>query len=112
MVDEKDPSGLDPHELGAKLDNGKIKAGVLADFGMALMAVAEVGTFGADKYSRGGWQHVENGEERYMDAKWRHLLKANQEPLDSDSNLKHLAHEAWNTLAELEFKLRSRIPWR
>lgn len=103
---EEDPSGKDPHEPGAKLDAGKIKAGVLKNFGLALLKVAEVGTFGADKYTRGGWQEVENGQERYEDAKWRHLLKADQEPVDEESGIDHLAHEAWNALAVLELKLR------
>ena len=107
MSKETDPSGLAPNAPGAKLDAGKIKAGVLGQFGLALLSVADVGTFGANKYSRGGWQHVDNGEERYEDAKWRHLLKADQEAMDPDSLKRHLAHEAWNTLAQLELLLRN-----
>ena len=90
---EKDPSGKSPNEPGAKLDHGKNKAG-----GLALLAVSEVGTFGANKYSRGGWRSVENG----TDAMWRHLLKEQHEPVDKDSNLDHAAHMAWNALARLE----------
>ena len=74
-LNEQDPNGITQHEPGSKLDAGKNKAGVLADFSRALLAVSEVGTFGADKYSRGGWQSVPNGVERYTDAAWRHLLK-------------------------------------
>lgn len=103
---EKDPSGLSPHEPGAKLDDGKVMASVLEDFALALMAVAEVGTFGAKKYSRGGWQSVQNGEQRYTDALWRHLLKGRHEVIDPDSNLTHAAHAAWNALAVLELALR------
>jgi len=103
---EADPNGLDPHVPGAKLDEGKILAGVLGDFGLALKAVAEVGTFGARKYTRGGWQHVENGIERYSDAGWRHLLEERYEERAEDSGLLHLAHRAWNVLAELELRLR------
>lgn len=105
-VAERDPSGLDPHAPGAKLDAGKVLAGVLGDFSLALLAVAEVGSFGAKKYSRGGWQSVERGVERYNDAKWRHLLKGQRETHDPDSHLSHLAHEAWNVLAQLELTLR------
>ena len=36
---ERDPSGKNQHEPGAKLDDGKVKAGVLAKFGLALMEV-------------------------------------------------------------------------
>lgn len=70
---EKDPNGINQHDPGAKLDDGKLLAGVLADFSLALKAVAAVGTFGAGKYSRGGWQSVDNGIVRYYDALWRHL---------------------------------------
>jgi len=103
---EKDPAGLDAHAPGAKLDDGKILAGVLGDFAGALTAVAAVGTFGAKKYSRGGWQHVENGVERYTDALWRHLLAERHEACDPDSGLLHAAHLAWNALARLELLLR------
>ena len=44
---ENDPTGRGAHEPGAKLDAGKPLAGVLSDFSLALIAVAEVGTFGA-----------------------------------------------------------------
>lgn len=105
-LSEVDPGGKDQHEPGAKLDQGKIKAGILGDFSRALLAVAEVGTFGANKYTRGGWQSVENGVERYGDAMWRHFLKEQIEPKDKDSDLDHAAHAAWNALARLELMLR------
>ena len=104
QVGERDPNGTPPGAPGAKLDAGKLKAGVLADFSLALKAVAEIGTFGANKYSRGGWQHVENGRERYTDAMWRHLLAGGG--TDDQSNLLHEAHFAWNVLARLELLLR------
>lgn len=103
---EKDPTGRRASDPGAKLDEGKILAGVLGDFSLALLSVAEVGTFGAKKYSRGGWQEVPDGETRYHDAEWRHLLRRRHEDLDPDSGLLHDAHRAWNVLAALELKLR------
>lgn len=103
---EKDPNNINQHEPGAKLDAGKILAGVLGQFSRTLLAVAEVGTHGAEKYTRGGWQSVENGIERYYDAGWRHKLKGCFEKLDPDSELAHKAHEVWNGLAELELILR------
>jgi hypothetical protein len=103
---EQDPNGLDQHEPGSKLDNGKILAGVLMDFSLALQEVAKVGTFGANKYTRGGWQEVPNGSVRYTDALWRHLLQERHEPVDSDSGMLHAAHLAWNALARLELILR------
>lgn len=103
---ESDPTGRDAHQPGAKLDAGKTQAGILNDFSLALMAVAEVGTFGAAKYTRGGRQRVPDALTRYNDAGWRHKLKARTELYDPDSKLLHKAHEAWNVLAELELILR------
>ena len=103
---EKDPNGISQHAPGAKLDDGKLLAGILQQFSLALTAVLEVATFGAKKYSRGGWQHVPNGFERYSDAMMRHYLKETVEPVDEDSGLSHEAHLAWNALARLELKLR------
>jgi len=103
---ERDPNGVDPHTPGAKLDAGKPMAGLLGDFSRALLAVAEVGTFGARKYTRGGWQSVPDGVVRYTDALWRHLLKERLGTFDSDSDLRHAAHLAWNALARLELMLR------
>jgi hypothetical protein len=103
---ELDPHGLDSNVLGAKLDWGKMKGGLLQDFARALWAVGEVGTFGAQKYTRGGWEHTDDGVTRYHDAAVRHWLKAKFEYEDPDSGLPHLAHMAWNLLASLELHLR------
>ncbi len=92
--------------VGVKHDTGKVMGQLLGDFSRALMGVAEVGTFGARKYTRGGWQHVLDAQQRYYDALWRHLLQANQEELDSESKLSHLEHAAWNILAVIELKKR------
>lgn len=108
-LSESDPNGKSAHEAGSKLDSGKCAAGVLHDFALALQAVADIGTMGAKKYTRGGWQTVPNGEERYLDAMWRHLLKARHEELDPESGLPHLAHMAWNILAALELQGRSKL---
>ena len=107
---EQDPSGLAAAAPGAKLDAGKVMAAqILAQFPRALHGVAEVGSFGARKYSMGGWQHVDNGFARYEDAQFRHFLKRNMgEAVDPDSKLDHLKHEAWNALAKLELYLRDK----
>lgn len=105
---ETDPEGKNPHEPGAKLDSGKVQAGLLGLFSRALLAIAEVGTFGAAKYSRGGWQFVENAIERYDDAKWRHMLEGYIDEHDTDSELLHASQEAWNALAKLELILRDK----
>lgn len=91
---------------GVKHDEGKIMGQLLGDFSRALMGVAEVGTFGAHKYTRGGWQTVPDAYQRYYDALWRHLLQANHEDQDVESGLTHLEHAAWNILAVIELKKR------
>jgi hypothetical protein len=105
---EKDPTGRSPQDAGAKLDSGKVRpALVLGGFARALWAVSEVGTFGAVKYTENGWVTVPNGQARYDDAGMRHWLKDKMdEPVDQDSKLTHLAHDAWNALAKLDLALR------
>ena len=110
QLPELDPNGLPANALGAKLDAGKPLAGILLDFSLALRAVVAVGTFGANKYARGGWQEVDNGIERYTDAMLRHALKEPRETHDPDSGLHHAAHLAWNALARLELMLREEQP--
>lgn len=104
---EQDPTGRKPSDPGAKLDKGKPLAAVLMDFSHALQQVVAVGTYGANKYSRGGWVSVPDGEQRYLDAAWRHLLAAKPEGSDPDTHLDHLAHAAWNLLAVLELRHKS-----
>lgn len=92
------------HVPGAKDDLDKPRLDlVLGDFKKALWGVGLVGTFGAKKYSDRGWKQVDNGVERYLSAMLRHYLNyKNGEELDPESNLPHLAHCAWNSLAVLE----------
>jgi hypothetical protein len=105
---EVDPNGIDAHAPGAKLDAGKPDCSLLLDFGLALRAVAEVGTYGAKKYSRGGWMQVPDGQNRYTAALLRHLLAESSEPRDKDTGLLHAQHAAWNAIARLEFMLRGK----
>lgn len=105
---EADPNGIEQHVPGAKLDANKPMADLLLDFSRALLSVAEVGTYGAHKYTRGGWQHVPDGVNRYTGALLRHLLQEKVEDLDQDTNLLHASHAAWNSLARLELLLRKR----
>lgn len=101
---ELDPSGKDQHEDGAKCDAGKVELSYLEYFPKALRAVCLVSMFGTKKYSRGGWIHVKDGQRRYRDAQFRHMLSDNGFA-DSDSGLPHAAHAAWNALAVLELEL-------
>lgn len=102
----------EPNERGAglKFDSGKPRASLLfRGMPLALGRVIDVLTFGAKKYSAHSWQQVENGLERYEDAKLRHMLKdATGEELDPETGIEHLAHEACNILFLLELKLREK----
>lgn len=105
---ESDPYGTDPHSPGAKLDAGKPDMSLMQQLGKALLAVGEVMTFGANKYTRGGWQEVPDGIRRYTAAELRHIFKEEYEDLDPDSGLLHAAHGACNALFRLELLLRAR----
>lgn len=107
MSGERDPHGVDPHVPGAKLDAGKVRAWLcISGFSRALMAVADVTTKGAVKYTPNGWRDVPNGQERYKDAMMRHQLSLGQgEQIDKDTGCLHLAQVAWNALAALELEL-------
>lgn len=105
---ETDPTGRDQHSPGAKVDAGKHRpAMVLGGFARALTAVSRIGTYGAQKYTEGGWILVPNGQARYDDAQLRHWLDEKRGiPLDADTQETHLAHEAWNALAKLDLFIR------
>ncbi len=104
---ETDPHGYDPHTPGAKLDGGKVRVDlILDDMALALLEIAKVATYGAQKYTEGGWLHVPNGHQRYTAAMDRHRLAEAIEPYDPDSQLLHAAHLAWNALARLTLILR------
>lgn len=109
---DTDPNGIPAHDPGAKLDGNKPHTELLLDFANALNAVAEVATYGAKKYSRGGWQHVGTdpfgftAKDRYTGALLRHLLGERESAVDGETGILHAAHLAWNALARLELMLR------
>ena len=106
MNEESDPNNKNQHEPGAKLDSGKIRVDLMLDgFAPALLHVANVTTFGAIKYSPGGWKHVTNGIERYKDAAMRHYLLSKSEEYDLESGQIHEAQVIWNLLAALTLRL-------
>lgn len=104
----------DPSKIGTgaiKYDAGKACTyqGVVRYFPRAVNAVAEISTFGANKYAWAGWEKVDNGIARYSDAMVRHLFKEGAgEEIDPDSGLLHAAHLAWGALARLELILREK----
>ena len=94
-------------EKGIKYDDDKPRMDlVFRGFNKALVDVGRVGTFGANKYTDDGWKEVDNGIERYLSAMIRHYFAyRGGKDIDSDSNLPHLSHMAWNALAVLQLYL-------
>ena len=77
--------------LGRKFDGGKLEYGLLPP--LALEAVVEVLTFGAQKYDRDNWQVVPESKRRYYDALNRHIWAWKRgEQFDPESGLHHLSH--------------------
>lgn len=91
---------------GQKFDQGKPMMSLIPP--RAEMAVAEVLTFGASKYSLGNWRHVDDLERRYTDAALRHINAYRQgQQNDQESNLRHLAHAICCLMFMLEVDLES-----
>lgn len=86
---------------GSKHDSGKpVMVAVPPN---ALLAVARVLTFGAEKYGRDNWQKVENMEMRYLDATLRHINAYQRgETVDPESGESHLAHAVCSLMFMLE----------
>lgn len=99
-----DPTGVDQHAPGAKLDGGKLRpALVLGGFASAVDAMVKVGSDGARKYTDNGWKTVPNGKARYEDALLRHLLAhLRGELIDEESGSPHISHCMWNAAAIYE----------
>lgn len=77
--------------VGRKFDAGKLDYTLVPWDG--LEEVVKVLEFGARKYARDNWQHVEGGMQRYQAAAFRHLIAYNQgEKVDQETGLSHLAH--------------------
>lgn len=85
---------------GLKFDSGKPRWTLLMQgCAKALAGVAKVLTFGAKKYAAHSWKEVENNEERYRDALYRHLNAIEGgEAIDPESGLSHWDHAACNAL--------------
>lgn len=97
-----------------KKDLGKPYAALpFQDFPNGMQGLINVSTFGANKYSRGGWREVidngtvdvESSRTRIQDALFRHILAyLKGEEKDEESGEDHLSHAVWNMLALIELK--------
>lgn len=93
--------------MGKKYDDGKPKMHLLPP--KALLEVARVLTFGADKYGEENWRDVENAQKRYASASLRHSFShLDGEELDQETNYSHLAHAICCLMFKLELELESK----
>ena len=78
-------------ETGVKLDDNKPRHTLIdPEFEASLIDVLE---FGAKKYAVDNWKKVDNLEERYINALYRHLNSFRKgEYADPESGLPHLSH--------------------
>ena len=84
-VDPLQPTG------GLKYDAGKLRYDLVPP--LAIKGIADVLTYGADKYAPNSWQTVPNGESRYIAALMRHFeAYRSGEDHDPESGKSHLAH--------------------
>lgn len=93
----------DAPTTGSKHDTGKPLMGAVPP--NALLAVARVLTFGAEKYGRDNWRQVENAETRYLDAALRHINAYQRgEAVDPESGESHLAHAVCSLMFMIELQ--------
>lgn len=93
----------DAPTTGSKHDSGKPLMGAVPP--NALLAVAKVLTFGAEKYGRDNWRQVSSAETRYLDAALRHLNAYQRgEAVDPESGESHLAHAVCSLMFMLELQ--------
>lgn len=94
---ESDPTGRKPTDPGAKLDANKTRWDLVP--WEVIEGVAEVMTFGANKYSKNGWKCVPEGRDRYFAAMMRHYVAMrDNKHLDPDSKLHHWKHFVTNAV--------------
>jgi len=88
---------------GLKFDAGKLRYSLVPY--CAFKGMAEVLTFGADKYEANSWQNVEDAKERYLNALYRHIESYRiGETKDSESGISHLSHAMTNCAFLLHFE--------
>ena len=91
---------------GMKFDTIKPRTYLLPP--KALLEVSKVLTIGAEKYDEENWRKLDNLQNRYTGAALRHLFAhMDNEILDPETNLSHLAHAICCLLFKLEIELET-----
>ena len=89
---------------GIKYDGEKPKMNLLPP--KAIMEVAKVLTFGAEKYGAENWKELEDLQNRYTAGALRHIFAhMDGEKLDPETGLSHMAHALCCLLFKLEIEL-------
>lgn len=89
---------------GLKHDGEKIRWDLMPFKQLDL--VAEIVTFGAEKYAPNSWQEIENGGQRLIAAALRHIsLHQQGELYDDESGKTHLAHAACSILMAMHHEV-------
>ena len=92
---------------GIKYDSTKPKMNLLPP--KAIMEIAKVLTFGAEKYDAENWRKLDDLQNRYTAGALRHIFAhMDGEELDPETNLSHLAHAMCCLLFKLEIELEER----
>lgn len=82
-------------KAGVKLDTGKVRYDLIPP--EAMKGLAEILTFGAEKYIENGWQTVPEAKKRYIGALMRHLeAYRSGELIDPESGKPHIYHVLCN----------------
>lgn len=92
---------VDYHEQ--KFDQGKLRMDLIPP--NTINTLAQVLTYGANKYRPNGWKAVDDATERYYSAAMRHLMAwRSGEFTDPESGMSHLAHVLTNIAFLIEFE--------
>jgi len=91
---------------GLKFDTEKPKMYLLPP--KATIEVSKVLTFGAEKYDEQNWRKLDNLQNRYTGGALRHIFAhMDNEQIDLDSGISHLAHAICCLLFKLEIELEN-----
>lgn len=84
-------------KVGLKEDKGKPRVELIPP--KAIIELAKVLTYGANKYKPNSWQNVTQGKDVHYASALRHLLAwKDGEALDKESGLPHLSHAFSNIM--------------
>lgn len=91
LVDWLEDTARDTSTTGKKFDQGKTEFHLMPV--QSLETINKVLMYGAQKYGAENWRNVDNHEPRYYNAAMRHMQAwLNNEVIDPESGLPHLAH--------------------